>query len=103
MDINESETSQMEANAYQEDHFIKSKEAEAHSLDGATQLKQQGPGNTQNTKGDIHNGEYSLGYDEVSLYINGCTEISTSSQKVAAMNWKSRDTWKKTNSTNDYL
>lgn len=48
----------MEANTYQEAHVIKSKEADAHTVEDETQLKQQGQENTKNTKGDIHNGEY---------------------------------------------
>lgn len=58
MDTNESGATQMEANTYQEAHVIKSKEADAHTVEDETQLKQQGQENTQNTKGDIHNGEY---------------------------------------------
>lgn len=60
MDTNQSEAAQMEANVYQEDHVIKSKEAGAHAVGGETQLKQQQQGleNRQNTKGGIPNGEY---------------------------------------------
>ncbi|XP_033475824.2 golgin subfamily A member 3 isoform X1 [Epinephelus lanceolatus] len=54
MDTNQSEAVQMEANAYQVDHVIKSK------VEGETQLKQQGLEDTQNTEGDIHNGPVSL-------------------------------------------
>ncbi|XP_054467346.1 golgin subfamily A member 3 isoform X2 [Anoplopoma fimbria] len=50
MDSNQSEAAQMEANAYQEHHVIKSK------AEGETLLKQQGLDNTQHAKGDIHNG-----------------------------------------------
>ncbi|XP_073322360.1 golgin subfamily A member 3 isoform X2 [Pagrus major] len=59
MDTNGSGATQMEANAYQEAHVIKSKEAEAHTVEAETQLKQQGQENTQNTKGDMHNGPVS--------------------------------------------
>lgn len=52
MDTNKSEAAQMETKAYQE-----AKEAEAHSLESETQLKQKGLENSQNT-GVIHNGEY---------------------------------------------
>lgn len=58
MATNESGATQMEANTYQEAHVIKSKEADAHTVEDETQLKQQGQENTQNTKGDVHNGEY---------------------------------------------
>lgn len=57
MDINESEAAQMETKAYQEAKAIRSKEAEAHSLESETQLKQKGLENSQNT-GVVHNGEY---------------------------------------------
>ncbi|XP_030273465.1 golgin subfamily A member 3 isoform X2 [Sparus aurata] len=59
MDTNESGATQMEANTYQEAHVIKSKEADAHTVEDETQLKQQGQENTKNTKGDIHNGPVS--------------------------------------------
>ncbi|XP_038559082.1 golgin subfamily A member 3 isoform X2 [Micropterus salmoides] len=61
MDTNQSEAAQMEANVYQEDHVIKSKEAGAHAVGGETQLKQQQQGleNRQNTKGGIPNGPVS--------------------------------------------
>lgn len=60
MDTNQSEAAQMEANAYQEDHVLKSKEAVAHTVEAETQLKQHGDGmeNAQNTKRGIQNGEY---------------------------------------------
>ncbi|XP_031156394.1 golgin subfamily A member 3 isoform X3 [Sander lucioperca] len=54
MDTNQSEAAHMEANAYQGDHVIKSK------VEGEKQLKQQGLDNTQNLKGDFHNGAVSL-------------------------------------------
>lgn len=57
MDTNESEAAQMETNSYQEAQVIISKEAEDHSVESDTQLKQQGLETSQNT-GDIHNGEY---------------------------------------------
>ncbi|XP_042344281.1 golgin subfamily A member 3 isoform X2 [Plectropomus leopardus] len=53
MDTNQTEAAQMEANANQEDHVIKSK------VEGETQLKQQGLEDAQNTKGDICNGPVS--------------------------------------------
>ncbi|XP_044052579.1 golgin subfamily A member 3 isoform X2 [Siniperca chuatsi] len=59
MDTYQSDAAQMEANAYQEAHVIKSKEAVVHTVEGETQLKQQGLENTQNTKGGIHNGPVS--------------------------------------------
>uniref|UniRef100_A0A3P8S347 Golgin A3 n=1 Tax=Amphiprion percula TaxID=161767 RepID=A0A3P8S347_AMPPE len=49
VDTNQSETAQMEDNAFQEDQVIKSKGTDA----------QQGLENTQNTKGEIHNGPVS--------------------------------------------
>ncbi|XP_051806287.1 golgin subfamily A member 3 isoform X2 [Acanthochromis polyacanthus] len=49
VDTDQSETAQMEANAFQEDQVIKSKGTDA----------QQGLENTQNTKGEIHNGPVS--------------------------------------------
>ncbi|KAM6944103.1 golgin subfamily A member 3 isoform 2-T2 [Lycodopsis pacificus] len=49
MDSNQSEAAQMEANAQQEEHLVKSK------MEGETQLKQQWLDNTQNAKGIIHN------------------------------------------------
>lgn len=58
MDTDAPEAVQMDTNAYQENQVIKSKDAEAHTVDGETQLKQQGLDNTQNTKGEIQNGEY---------------------------------------------
>ncbi len=58
MDTNESEAAQMEANAHQEPHVIKSKDAEAHAVESEAQLHRQGLDDTQNTTGDIHNGEY---------------------------------------------
>lgn len=57
MENNQSEAAQMEANDYQEGQVIKSKETEAHALEGETQLKQHGQENTQNAKGNICNGE----------------------------------------------
>lgn len=57
-DTNEPGATQMEANAYQEAHVIKSKEGDAHTVQDETQLKQQGQENTQNAKGDTHNGKY---------------------------------------------
>ncbi|XP_035514339.1 golgin subfamily A member 3 isoform X1 [Morone saxatilis] len=59
MDSNKSETAAMETNAYQEAHVIDSKEAEGHTVDAKTQLKQQGLENTRNVKEDIHNGPVS--------------------------------------------
>lgn len=47
----------METSVYQEDQVRKSKETEAHTVDGETHFKQQGLENTQNIKSDIHNGE----------------------------------------------
>ncbi|XP_036954732.1 golgin subfamily A member 3 isoform X1 [Acanthopagrus latus] len=58
-DTNEPGATQMEANAYQEAHVIKSKEGDAHTVQDETQLKQQGQENTQNAKGDTHNGPVS--------------------------------------------
>ncbi|TKS77948.1 Golgin subfamily A member 3 [Collichthys lucidus] len=49
----------MEANANQETHVIKPKEAEIHTVDAETQPKNQELGYAQNTKGDIHNGPVS--------------------------------------------
>lgn len=57
METNQSEAAQMEANAYQEGQVRKFKETEAHATEGETQLKQEGQENTQNTKGNICNGE----------------------------------------------
>uniref|UniRef100_UPI0037E8A301 golgin subfamily A member 3 n=1 Tax=Semicossyphus pulcher TaxID=241346 RepID=UPI0037E8A301 len=57
MDSNASEAAQMEANAYQEDNALKSKEAETHAVEGETLLKQKGElEKAQNTNGDIPNG-----------------------------------------------
>lgn len=61
MDTNQSEAAHMEANAYQGDHVIKSK------VEGEKQLKQQGLDNTQNLKGDFHNGEYWCCLDGIQL------------------------------------
>ncbi|XP_075961043.1 golgin subfamily A member 3 isoform X1 [Anarhichas minor] len=55
MDSNQSEAAQMEANAHQEEHLVKSK------MEGETQLKQQWLDSTQNAKGIIPNG--SIGSD----------------------------------------
>lgn len=55
MDTIDSEATQMDTKAYQEDRVIKSKDA--HSAEGRIQLKHQGLEDTQNT-GNIHNGEY---------------------------------------------
>ncbi|XP_041855312.1 golgin subfamily A member 3 isoform X2 [Melanotaenia boesemani] len=54
MDTGQPEIAQMEANTYQDDQGIKSKEAETRFLECETQLK-QGLENPQNTK-EIHNG-----------------------------------------------
>ncbi|XP_010731567.3 golgin subfamily A member 3 isoform X1 [Larimichthys crocea] len=59
LDTNESGAAQMEANANQETHVIKPKEAEIHTVDAETQPKNQELGYAQNTKGDIHNGPVS--------------------------------------------
>lgn len=59
MDINHSEDAQMEVNADQEHIILKSKEAEAHTVESETQVKQQGLENTQNTNGGLHNGPVS--------------------------------------------
>ncbi|XP_067459359.1 golgin subfamily A member 3 isoform X1 [Thunnus thynnus] len=59
MDINHSEDAQMEVNADQENIILKSKEAEAHTVESETQVKQQGLENTQNTNGGLHNGPVS--------------------------------------------
>lgn len=75
LDTNESGADQMEANANQETHVIKPKEAEIHTVDAETQPKNQELGYAQNTKGDIHNGEYG--------------ELFQTNQKLAAGNWQS--------------
>eukprot|EP00064_Thunnus_orientalis_P005839 superscaffoldBa00000589_g5853 len=49
----------MEVNADQENIILKSKEAEAHTVESETQVKQQGLENTQNTNGGLHNGPVS--------------------------------------------
>ncbi|TMS03913.1 Golgin subfamily A member 3 [Larimichthys crocea] len=59
LDTNESGAAQMEANANQETHVIKPKEAGIHTVDAETQPKNQELGYAQNTKGDIHNGPVS--------------------------------------------
>ncbi|XP_042276912.1 golgin subfamily A member 3 isoform X2 [Thunnus maccoyii] len=59
MDINHSEDAQMEVNADQEHIILKSKEAEGHTVESETQVKQQGLENTQNTNGGLHNGPVS--------------------------------------------
>ncbi|KAM7018276.1 golgin subfamily A member 3 isoform 1-T1 [Tautogolabrus adspersus] len=56
MDTNGSEATQMEAKVHQEDSAIKSKEADAHAVEGETLLKQRGLENAPNTNGDIPNG-----------------------------------------------
>lgn len=58
MDINHSEDAQMEVIADQEHIVLKSKEAEAHTVENEIQVKQQGLENTQNTTRGLHNGEY---------------------------------------------
>ncbi|XP_005473096.1 golgin subfamily A member 3 isoform X2 [Oreochromis niloticus] len=55
VDTEQSVAAQMEANTYQEDHVIKSKEAQAHAVEHETSFK-KGLENPQNAKGDIHNG-----------------------------------------------
>lgn len=56
VDTEQSVAAQMEANTYQEDHVIKSKEAQAHAVEHETSFK-KGLENPQDAKGDIHNGE----------------------------------------------
>ncbi|CAI5651100.1 unnamed protein product [Oreochromis niloticus] len=55
VDTEQSVAAQMEANTYQEDHVIKSKEAQAHAVEHETSFK-KGLENPQDAKGDIHNG-----------------------------------------------
>ncbi|XP_037337218.2 golgin subfamily A member 3 isoform X1 [Pungitius pungitius] len=91
MDTNhQSETAQMEANAHQEDHPMKSKE------DGETQLLQQGLDNTQNAKECIHNGLFSsavmpngnaLAEDfsaAGNTHINGCLPMAAPPQTTSS-------------------
>ena len=83
MDIktNQSEAVQMEASVYQEDQVIKSKDTEAHTIEGETQLDQQGQDDTQNTKGNICNGEswFCLDGIQISLsYAVMCAESADS-------------------------
>lgn len=54
VDTEQSVAAQMEANTYQEDHVIKSKEA--HAVERETTFK-KGLENPKDAKGDIHNGE----------------------------------------------
>lgn len=56
--MNHSEDAQMEITTDQEHIALKSKEAETHTVENETQVKQQGLENTQNTNGGLHNGEY---------------------------------------------
>uniref|UniRef100_A0AAX7W0P2 Golgin A3 n=1 Tax=Astatotilapia calliptera TaxID=8154 RepID=A0AAX7W0P2_ASTCA len=55
VDTEQSVAAQMEANTYQEDHVIKSKEAQAHAVERETTFK-KGLENPKDAKGDIHNG-----------------------------------------------
>lgn len=57
METNHSEVAQTGAGAHQEDRLVTSKETQAPAMEGDTLLKQQGRTNTQNTKGNICNGE----------------------------------------------
>lgn len=57
METNHSEVAQTEANAYKEDQVTKCKETEAHAMEGETLLKQEGHTVTENTEGNICNGE----------------------------------------------
>ncbi|XP_042081222.1 golgin subfamily A member 3 isoform X3 [Haplochromis burtoni] len=54
VDTEQSVAAQMEANTYQEDHVIKSKEAQAHAVERETTFK-KGLENPKDAKGDIHN------------------------------------------------
>lgn len=56
VDTEQSVAAQMEANTYQEDHVIKSKEAQAHAVERETTFK-KGLENPKDAKGVIHNGE----------------------------------------------
>lgn len=53
VDTEQSVAAQMEANTYQEDHVIKSKEAQAHAVEHETTFKK----GLEDAKGDVHNGE----------------------------------------------
>ncbi|XP_063346302.1 golgin subfamily A member 3 isoform X2 [Pelmatolapia mariae] len=55
VDTEQSVAAQMEANTYQEDHVIKSKEAQAHAVEHETSFK-KGLETPKDAKGDIHNG-----------------------------------------------
>ncbi|XP_068167406.1 golgin subfamily A member 3 isoform X2 [Antennarius striatus] len=60
MDTSELIVVQSEASDYQEPTVIKPKDVEAHSMEGQTHLNHlKGQKDTQNTKGDIHNGPVS--------------------------------------------
>ncbi|XP_071758786.1 golgin subfamily A member 3 isoform X2 [Centroberyx gerrardi] len=57
MDINHTDAKEMETKVHQQDIVVKSKEAEADTVDSETQLlKQKGLEKTKATAGDVHNG-----------------------------------------------
>ncbi|XP_069562700.1 golgin subfamily A member 3 isoform X3 [Brachyistius frenatus] len=58
VETNQSEAAQMEANTYEGDQAVKSKDGEAHVVEREIQLK-EGLENIQNSKGELHNGPVS--------------------------------------------